>query len=432
MRNDVVIIGGGMAGALAALKAADEGKQVTVIRKGYGATALSSGAIELAADPLGIPGKPWEDERDWRKNAREIIRRDPFHPYSLLASSGFPPDPLLAESLAFLIRELESAGLSLFPDPVRNLMLVHPVAGIQCTGTAQESQGRGDLHRLRDQHITVVGIVHLEEFSAGYLAQTLQELLQPEGYGPIDFREIELPGFTGGTSFEASLAIEENLDVFRGLCQGIAGDGHVAFPPVLGIARHREVGEAVRGAGIEDFSEALAVPTSIPGFRLQAALDRALEKRGVRVNTGRVLGGEVSQRKVRSLLVEINGREESIEVGAVVLATGKYLGGGIRKERTFQESIFHLPVFLEGRWIKDDFIRDLLQPEPLGPHPVFRAGIKVDGRLCPLNLRDEPLAENLFAAGAVLSGGSFAGDGGGLGVAVLSGMKAGMEASRVL
>ena len=421
-----------MAGAVAALKAAERGKQVAVIRKGYGATALSSGAIALAADPLRIPGKPWEDERDWRQNAREIIRRDPFHPYSLLASSGFSPDPQLAESLAFLVRELEAVGLSLFPDPVRNLLLVHPVAGILSAGTAQESQGRGDLHRLRGRNIVVVGIEHLDGFPAGYLAQTLREFLEPEGYGPIASREIALPGFTGGTAWEASLAVEENLDAFRDLCREFAGEGHVIFPPILGLTRHREVDEAVRNSGLTDFSESLAVPTSVPGFRLQAALDRALGNRGVRVLGGCVRGGEVFQRRVRSLLAEIDGKKMGIAVGAVVLATGKYIGGGIVRGREFREPVFDLPVFLQGRWLEDDFIRDLLGRGPLGPHPVFRAGVKVGGNLCPCNRQDEPVAENLFAAGALLSGIDSTAGGSGLGAVLLTGFRAGMEAGRVL
>lgn len=432
MQFDILVVGGGMAGAVAALKAAEKGTQVAVVRKGYGATALSSGAIELAADPLRIPGRPWEDERDWRLNAREIVRRDPFHPYSLLASSGFPPDSHLAESLAFLIRELEAVGLSLFPDPVQNLLLTHPVAGVLCTGTAQESQGRGDLHRLRGRNIVVVGIEHLDGFPAGHLAQTLREFLEPEGYGPIECQDITLPGFTGGTAWEASLAIEEKIDTFRELCREVTGEGHVIFPPVLGLARHREVNEAVRNSGLKDFSEALAVPTSVPGFRLQAALDRALENRGVRVLNGCVRGGEVLRRRVRSLLAEVDGKEVGIEIGAVVLATGKYIGGGIVRGREFREPVFDLPVFLQGRWLEDDFIRDLLAREPLGPHPAFRAGVKVDGNLCPCSREDEPVAENLFAAGALLSGVDSAAGGSGLGAALLTGFRAGMEAGRIL
>ena len=45
MNPDIIIIGGGMAGAAAAIAAKTKGADVTLIRKGYGSTALSSGAF---------------------------------------------------------------------------------------------------------------------------------------------------------------------------------------------------------------------------------------------------------------------------------------------------------------------------------------------------------------------------------------------------
>ena len=67
MNVDVLVIGGGMAGAVAASKAADSGQEVAVVRRGYGATALSSGAIDIALDPLRISNESWSDTSSIKK-----------------------------------------------------------------------------------------------------------------------------------------------------------------------------------------------------------------------------------------------------------------------------------------------------------------------------------------------------------------------------
>ena len=47
MSAHVVVIGGGMAGCVAAVKARKDGAKVTLVRRGVGATALSTGAVSL-------------------------------------------------------------------------------------------------------------------------------------------------------------------------------------------------------------------------------------------------------------------------------------------------------------------------------------------------------------------------------------------------
>jgi glycerol-3-phosphate dehydrogenase subunit B len=429
---DIVVIGSGMAGAVAALNAVDSGKKIAVIRRGYGSTALSSGAIDLAADPLGVPGQPLEDNRDWQKNVKEIARRDEFHPYAVLAAGANAPDLELAQALNFIYREFQGVGLPLFPVTGRNLTLINPLGGFKFTGLAQESQGKGDLEKLKGKKTIILGVKNLPEFPADYIARSLQESIGPKGYGPFSTQEIEITGFSGGTAFEAASALEtEGVEKLASALAGISTDAHLIFPPILGVLRARELTETLQKSGVLDFSESLAVPTSIPGFRLQSALDRALEKRGITILNGRVISAGEAGHRVQSLQVEIKGQEEKLESQGFILATGKYLGGGIERGRIFREPVFDLPVFIGEKPVKDDFIKDFLTRDPLGPHPAFRAGIRVDGKLKPLLGDRQVFAENLWAAGSVLAGYDSTGDGAGLGVAILTGFKAGQEAAGV-
>ena len=53
---DVVVVGGGMAGACAALAAREQGAKVLLVSRASGATTLSSGAIDFGA--MGRIGEP--------------------------------------------------------------------------------------------------------------------------------------------------------------------------------------------------------------------------------------------------------------------------------------------------------------------------------------------------------------------------------------
>ncbi len=88
MEADVVVIGGGMAGILAAMAARDRGRQVILLRKSPGATALSSGCIDICSDPRGISDRPYINSTDVQANIAETIMRRRNHPYSILANGS--------------------------------------------------------------------------------------------------------------------------------------------------------------------------------------------------------------------------------------------------------------------------------------------------------------------------------------------------------
>ena len=90
MTPDIAIIGGGLTGAVSALKAKEQGKEVLLVRMAWGATALGSGGFDVAGDILRIPGREWEDSLDIAKNIAEICRRTPQHPYSLVGEEIHP------------------------------------------------------------------------------------------------------------------------------------------------------------------------------------------------------------------------------------------------------------------------------------------------------------------------------------------------------
>jgi len=92
--------------------------------------------------------------------------------------------------------------------------------------------------------------------------------------------------------------------------------------------------------------------------------------------------------------------ESSIRADAVLLATGRFLGGGLVSDHTaVSESVFDLPVYQpENRelWHGDGLF------EPDG-HAVNQAGLKTDDMMRPLDADGRPAFEKLFAAGIILA-----------------------------
>src|SRR5712692_680914 len=113
-----------MAGAIAALSARKRGASVVVARRSLGATALSSGAIDVAPDPAAPGGDLRSQLVDPQKAALEVARTRPHHPYAILQEKL----PRLLEALRFAAEQLP--GLIAPPLP-RNALLPSPLGTVK-------------------------------------------------------------------------------------------------------------------------------------------------------------------------------------------------------------------------------------------------------------------------------------------------------------
>jgi glycerol-3-phosphate dehydrogenase subunit B len=161
-------------------------------------------------------------------------------------------------------------------------------------------------------------------------------------------------------------------------------------------------------------------------MRLDRALRDALAASGVLVLDGALEGATTPGVPAR-----VAGRE--VRAGAWVLATGRFIGGGIARRGALLETLLGLPVEAsEGGASGFHLARrpsaTLTSRERRALQPLLAAGLRVDERLRPLDAHGRPAHEALFAAGAVIGGHEHAADGTGLGVAILSGFLSGAQA----
>jgi glycerol-3-phosphate dehydrogenase subunit B len=169
---------------------------------------------------------------------------------------------------------------------------------------------------------------------------------------------------------------------------------------VLGINGHLAAHADAEAALGHPVFELPSLPPSVPGMRLFEALRHTILDAGGRIQVGfDVVDVERSPRGVLAIHTEAASRTLRIGADTFVLATGGIGGGGVRArpDGTLLERVFGLPVTAPPReaW----FSRD-----PLEPHPIEAAGIRVDDELRPLDSAGEVIVENVRVIGSALGG----------------------------
>jgi anaerobic glycerol-3-phosphate dehydrogenase len=191
---------------------------------------------------------------------------------------------------------------------------------------------------------------------------------------------------------------------------------------VLGLdPRLRTRERLVEQLGVE-IGEALGTPPSVPGWRLDAALLRALEQGGVTVAAGRVTGSSARGTTLEAVDVLLSsGASARYAAARFVLATGRFTGGGIRASDVIEEvdvargQALREAGLVEGALGCDVWVDHLgarfaqVQPVPLTdparsePQALLRAGVHVDSAGRPLDRQDRAHYLNVSARGAVVA-----------------------------
>lgn len=426
----VLVVGGGLAGAVAALAARAAGATVILVRRAPGASALSGGAIGVAPDLDALPSDLLLERRSPFESARRLAERRPEHPYARLGVAA------LEEALGFAGAELSAV---LEPADGRPRFLAHVSGAVAEAALCQRTQAAGDLRRVRGL-LVVAGFGGHLGFDAGLVAAGVAartavggpaalavEVAWPVGPAlaqarPVELaRALEAPGEAEALGAALRLALPPRAAV-------------ALLPPVLGLDPAARVAQRVAAAAGLAVAEVMSDPPSVPGLRLDAALLARLREAGVEVVHGELAPGGRPGRAAAVTTAREVGADLEITAPAWVLATGRFLGGGLVRGGALREPLLDLPVLasesgasgvrLAGRPAASLTVRRRLAAQPL-----LAAGLMVDPSCRPLGEDGLPVHFRLFAAGALVGGHEHAADGTGLGVAILSGYLAGRGAA---
>ena len=425
IETEVLVIGAGLAGTSAGLSVSGTGKKALVLARDGGASAMSSGALDIADDILAVRGKPEHWSKAIEKNLEQILIRFPNHPYHLLGDDA-----------KAVIEEIKNAFALVFPaedkfiigDGKNNRYVFNQLGAFKSTAFTQNRMlGIDDL--ALGKNCLLVNFQAFRDFALEFFKNNF--LYWTEKLGAkikLEICEIPSNGIKSKSSLEMAKWINENFDqTLSQILKEIKNRNAeiIIFPPILPQEKRQELLNRVEGDGKNKAYELLSIPPSAPGKRLQRYLEQKLRRAGVEKILGKVVGFKKENKKLIS--VQAKTHSEGIEVFAekFILASGGFLAGGIKKQGEFKEDIFGLKIFYGSKPVGKIFAEKLTSIRIVEPHPVFSLGVKTDQSLRALDEDGKIGLENLLIAGSIVGGGNYIFNGDGAGVALTTGLYAG-------
>lgn len=423
---DVVVVGGGMAGSMAALSAAraDPGATVRLVSGSESTFRAASGLVDVL-------GYTPDGEGPVRDPFEAIPDLPAEHPYSTVGLDA------IRDGLAMF----DEATGDVYEGEHTNLNALVPTAGGATKPTARYPRWVTAGLAARTDEMLLVGFDQLTAMDAHLLADQLETIGVPFGTMGIDARfPLEITDYPAAPRMAAALdenetvsradnmGQEETAPIREALADAIyeyhGFQERVGVPAVLGTTAHEETRAVVAERLNAEVFEVPLGPPSTLGQRLESIVFDALDRHGVTVDTGTpVVDVRTADGHVDGLVVDGAAGTTDYEADAFVLATGGVAGGGIETDRTtVREALFDCHVEAPADrydWFEDEFF---------GDHAFPRFGVETDEALRPLDADAHVEFENLHAAGSVIGGYDFAAEKSGSGVSIATGYVAGRRA----
>ena len=371
---DGIIVGGGLAGLLAGVRASERGKRILIISEGVGSLTYSSGVMDFG----------------------EVGR---------LAGQGKHPYALLGETT---VQAGANYFQTLFPDYEgkwgESQQVLTPLGSLRRAGMVPKGLNS---EALRDaQRIVLMAPEGMKDFFPEVIKANLERAF-PQG--SVEMYPFRLGAFESwrdngksvtGMDYAKYWRSDAGIAVLKDLLNSLQKDSenqrmNVVFPGLATGFSHSL--KNVLSQAPFPVIEMTAFPPSASGQILYETLKRKFRELGgeLIVGTG-VKRVELRGRLCHKVVVQSKGRDTEFSAHAFVLATGGIFGGGIEvTPDSRKETVFGLPLFVPSEWTC---------PEFLGEQPYARMGIEVDCELRPIESQSQAaILENVRVVGRMLA-----------------------------
>jgi glycerol-3-phosphate dehydrogenase subunit B len=390
---DLIVIGAGLAGMAATTFALESGLETIQIGATAGEMHFASGVLDL----LGVHpvGQQYQWENPWA-GISALIQDRPEHPYARVGLEN------IRNAWKSFLTVLERAGLRYCCLPEKNVVLPTCAGTLKRTYQVPRTMWPGVIGLKEKCPALIIDFEGMKDFSAEQMVKTIGS-----HWPGLRAQRLRFPYPLKGMEQQNVFMAEalRSSEVRNGLADSIGPflkDAEtVGMPAIHGLRQPEAVAEDLeRQLGVPVF-EIPTLPPSVPGLRLKQAMEQELVRAGAVLLSGRrAVRVDTHGRRGVSVVLETDLSQETLKASGVVLATGRFLGGGLTASRSsIRETLMDLPVHQpqsRRAWHRPRFL------DPSG-HPVNRAGIVIDDLFRPLGHNASTAYENIFAAGSVLA-----------------------------
>ena len=386
---DLLVIGAGLTGLVAALRAAESGRRVKVIAKGMGAHHWNAGTIDV----LGYAGIA---ERPVATPWQQMANLDDDHPYQLVGHAA------ARQSIGWFMTTAAGSGLDYTgAADERNLLLPSPAGAWRPVLLAPAGQRGGAADKT--QPMLIAGLHGMRDFYPHLIVRNLVASGQPARAATLPWSVVSEARDRNNVQLAELLDEPATQQRLISALKLVAQPGErIGLPAILGLHRHGDALATLQRDLRCTVFEIPTLPPSVPGIRLTTALRRALAQRDVRVEVGmEVIGFHAEHGAIQWVETATSARPLRHRAGAYLLATGGVLGGGFSSDHAgrFWETVFNLPLTVpqdRARWFRPRFL------DPQG-QPAFHGGVSVSSSFQPVDADGRPVYTNLWAAGGALA-----------------------------
>lgn len=421
MRNaDVLVVGGGLGGciaALAAVEAAPDAEVALVAPREHpfdDETAL--------VDVLGYPSDV----------TAPVV--DPFE-----GIDSLPDDHVYrrlgVEALRSGLSTFDRATAGTYAGAHTDANALVPTAVGGCRPVARYPAAVEPGLLSRTDPVDLVGFQSVPDFDPFHAVERLRaagvpfDLQATNVQVPVDVGRAD-PGGDIARALDENATVGKDVPVRESAARAIRAylrdSDRVGVPAVLGLAAPAAVHATFAAELDADVFEVPLGSAGVLGRRLGRRLADALAEAEVSVHRGvDVAEATVSSGRVERVRLEGEAPADAVEPSTVVLATGGAAAGGIVAERDdVREPRFGCPV--EAPADRTDWTA----AQPLDSHAMATFGVEVDADARPTDSEGAPVAGNLYAAGRVVGGSDYVAEQSVGGVCIATGDAAGRGAAR--
>lgn len=417
--TDILVIGSGMAGLMAAYAAVNHNCKVRVMSEGMGCLGISGGCIDL----LGYTGDNQLLQNPWQ--AMDNLPED--HPYKILGQDKVKE---ALESIKKCLKDADYPYHNATDENGTPLNVMVPT----CVGTLKPTYlipEDFDWQKLQNsKKVLLIGVTGFRDFRPHLIRSQLRRY-KDWAEKEMDIVVIPEPFKEGARSLNAlDLAhVAERKQGYEWLLNTLKDKGKnydlALIPPMLGVkpnsAIRKDLPKTLGCACVELQS----IPPGVGGLRLRNAFVDYLVDKGVEFfENAQVIKSEVKDGHCLNITAHSTGRDVVHQARALVVATGGIISGGILLgEGTATESIFNIPLNVPAN------VDEWTQPEIFGKHLLTSLGMKVNANMQAIAENNAPVLDNVFFAGRAIGGYDYAAEKSGYGVAIATGWQAGKMAA---